>query len=400
MKRKPISRIIYSLMITSIFLSLANVAFAQTGNIDPVKKWAWGTNIGWINFSPEHGGVTVYADHLEGFAWAENVGWIRLGSHSGGGTHTYDNTTKDNYGVNRDALGNLSGYAWGTNIGWINFNPSHGGVIIDPNSGSFDGSAWAENVGWIKLKNGSPAYNVATSFISPTEQEPNNEYGDPGIIVVETNTTCIGEVHKPGDLSDLWYIKEGASGPLTLKNISDANVWMSVSSFSNDYGGPGNMIKHIRMLKSGKSGQVNLNSSRYYVINVSVPFRGSTGGDYKFVISGDWTVSKHLVDDDHDLLNVAETPNEFSLFQNYPNPFNPTTKITFDLPQAGFVEITIFNTMGHKVRTLYQNLTPPGRHSVAWDATDDSGSRVASGIYLYKIKVDNFESFRKMLLMK
>ncbi|NIO71943.1 MAG: hypothetical protein GTN71_23700 [Anaerolineae bacterium] len=136
-------------------------AQAATGNIDPVNKWAWGTNVGWINFRPEHGGVTVYSDHLEGYAWGENIGWIRLGTHTGGGTHHYDNTTSTNYGVNRDGSGHLSGYAWNTNVGWINFSPTHGGVTIDPATGSFDGYAWGENVGWIHFKGtGAVAYNV------------------------------------------------------------------------------------------------------------------------------------------------------------------------------------------------------------------------------------------------
>jgi hypothetical protein len=128
-------------------------ALAATGNIDPVNKWAWGTNVGWINFRPDHGGVTVYPDHLEGYAWGENIGWIRLGSYTGGGAHTYGNTSNTDYGVNRDASGHLSGYAWNTNVGWINFSPTHGGVTIDPATGSFDGYAWGENVGWIRFGN-------------------------------------------------------------------------------------------------------------------------------------------------------------------------------------------------------------------------------------------------------
>jgi hypothetical protein len=159
MMRKAITHIRYPVLIAVIVLCLFGVAQAATGNIDAVDKWAWGTNVGWINFNPEHGGVTVYADHLEGYAWGENIGWIRMGSHEGGGTHTYANTTQDNYGVNRDADGNLSGYAWGSNVGWINFNPTHSQVTIDP-AGSFDGYAWGENVGWIHFKNAAPAYNV------------------------------------------------------------------------------------------------------------------------------------------------------------------------------------------------------------------------------------------------
>jgi hypothetical protein len=161
MMKKVIMRIRHPALLVGIVLSLLGVAqAARGGNIDPTDKYAWSSNAGWINFNPNHGGVAVYADHLEGYAWAENLGWIRLGSHSGGGAFHYDNTTSTNYGVNRDASGRLSGYAWGTNVGWIKFDPEHGGVTIDPASGSFDGYAWSENVGWIHFKNANPAYNV------------------------------------------------------------------------------------------------------------------------------------------------------------------------------------------------------------------------------------------------
>lgn len=49
-------------------------------------------------------------------------------------------------------------------MGWINFNPTHGGVTIDPATGSFDGYAWGENIGWIHFKGTAPAYNVVTTF--------------------------------------------------------------------------------------------------------------------------------------------------------------------------------------------------------------------------------------------
>jgi hypothetical protein len=128
----------------------SSVGFA--GEIDPDHKFAWAENVGWLNFKPSHGTVTVYPGHLEGHVWAENVGWISLGSHSGGGTHNYPNTSATNYGVNRSG-NQLSGYAWGENIGWINFGASdhHGGVSIDMVSGDFSGYGWGENIGWIKL---------------------------------------------------------------------------------------------------------------------------------------------------------------------------------------------------------------------------------------------------------
>jgi hypothetical protein len=148
-----------------LFLPVYTVALAA-GNIDAVNKWAWGSNIGWVNFNPGHGGVTVYDDHLEGYAWAENIGWIRLGTYEGGDAHTYANDAANTYGVNNDGAGNLEGYAWSASAGWINFNPSHGdGVTIDPDTGAFDGYAWAENVGWIHFSNsGANAYSVLADW--------------------------------------------------------------------------------------------------------------------------------------------------------------------------------------------------------------------------------------------
>jgi len=149
---------------SAVIALLAAVLFcgtAHAGNIDATNKYAWGTNIGWLNFSPSHGGgVSVYDDHLEGYVWNENIGWISLGTFTAGTAHTYANSASAaDYGVNNNGSGLLSGYGWSTNAGWVNFKPTHGGVTIGA-GGSFDGYAWAENIGWIHFKNAAPAYNV------------------------------------------------------------------------------------------------------------------------------------------------------------------------------------------------------------------------------------------------
>ena len=157
---------LYPILLLVLLLSLLVFIVANAANIDFTDKWAYGSNVGWISFSPAHGGgVTVYDDHLEGYAWGENVGWIRLGTHAGGGAHTYANDAAGTYGVNNDGQGNLSGYAWATNAGWINFDPAHGGVTINPTTGEFDGYAWGENIGWLHFQNSSPAYKVATDWL-------------------------------------------------------------------------------------------------------------------------------------------------------------------------------------------------------------------------------------------
>ena len=93
-------------------------------------------------------------------------------------------------------------------------------------------------------------------------------------------------------------------------------------------------------------------------------------------------------------------PKEFQLNQNYPNPFNPTTIITFALPKDAFVNITVYDLLGREVKTLVSNDMPVGNHSVEWRGDDNSGARVSSGAYLYKIAAGDFVLIKKMILMK
>jgi PKD repeat protein len=88
-------------------------------------------------------------------------------------------------------------------------------------------------------------------------------------------------------------------------------------------------------------------------------------------------------------------PDEFVLKQNRPNPFNPTTRITFGLPDACHVNLSVYNIVGQRVATLVEGYLPAGYHTAKWD-----GSSAASGIYLYHLKADNFTSSKKMILMK
>jgi hypothetical protein len=98
--------------------------------------------------------------------------------------------------------------------------------------------------------------------------------------------------------------------------------------------------------------------------------------------------------------HAAGKPTSFALYQNCPNPFNPETQIKYDLPVSGHVNLAIYNVLGQKVRVLVDEVQDAGRKSVRWDGHDENGRDVASGIYFYKIKVENFEKIRKMVLIK
>jgi len=98
-------------------------------------------------------------------------------------------------------------------------------------------------------------------------------------------------------------------------------------------------------------------------------------------------------------------PSSFTLYQNYPNPFNPITRIDFEIKHEGGgrienAELHIYNVLGQHIKTLMSGSIAAGRHSIDWDATDEDGRPVSTGIYLYRLQVGDKSQTRKMLLLK
>jgi hypothetical protein len=93
-------------------------------------------------------------------------------------------------------------------------------------------------------------------------------------------------------------------------------------------------------------------------------------------------------------------PFEFEVYQNYPNPFNPTTFISYQLSTVSDVELTIYNQLGQKVRTLVNARKPAGTYQIQWDGRDNAGNQVTSGVYLYRLKAGSFVQVRKMVLLR
>jgi len=93
-------------------------------------------------------------------------------------------------------------------------------------------------------------------------------------------------------------------------------------------------------------------------------------------------------------------PEVFALHNNYPNPFNPVTNITYDIPEVAQVTLDIYNVSGQKVRTLAQGQHEPGRYRIQWNATNDYGNPLSSGMYIYRIHAGDFVSVKKLILMK
>lgn len=87
------------------------------------------------------------------------------------------------------------------------------------------------------------------------------------------------------------------------------------------------------------------------------------------------------------------------LFRNRPNPFSPETRIDFQLPQAGQVELEVFSVNGRLVRALVREERIAGIHSVLWDGRDDSGQKVPGGVYFYNLTAPGTKQSRQMILL-
>jgi len=119
------------------------------------------------------------------------------------------------------------------------------------------------------------------------------------------------------------------------------------------------------------------------------------------------SVPKAVPDDDEQPVTSNEQPViNYQLEQNYPNPFNPSTRIKFALPEAGRVQLRIYNDVGQLVRTLVHQELAQGWHELYWEGRNDRGQTVATGIYFYRITMQDqsgatiFSETRRMSFVK
>ncbi|NHZ84783.1 MAG: T9SS type A sorting domain-containing protein [Planctomycetia bacterium] len=101
-----------------------------------------------------------------------------------------------------------------------------------------------------------------------------------------------------------------------------------------------------------------------------------------------------------DTKSETAVPDAFTLAQNYPNPFNPTTTIDFTLANESIVKLSIYDLAGKLIKEIVNVRMNAGNKSLIWDGTDNNGSKVGAGVYLYKLQTDNFTESKKMILLK
>jgi subtilisin-like proprotein convertase family protein len=136
--------------------------------------------------------------------------------------------------------------------------------------------------------------------------------------------------------------------------------------------------------------------------------RGSANIGVKGTRIGDLNVAQIVsntrVDAQPDVV-IAINENDFDISQNYPNPFNPTTTINYNITTDAQIAIRVFDMLGREVATLVNTIQSNGVHTIVWDATDNTGALVSSGLYMYRMEATPLDGsgasvMSKMMILK
>jgi|GEM_PF-5012154 len=208
----------------------------------------------------------------------------------------------------------------------------------------------------------------------------------------------------------------GEQSPILIADLSDVNG-INLSTWQNH--DPmvfidGNMqdTLHVGDFFSYASGSSQSGTLRY-----PLPYLSS--GGHTLTLNVHDTYNNPASETVSFVVNIktppAQMPDRITLLQNYPNPFNPETTIPFVLSgnRRFRVRVEIYNILGQRVRSLLNTVLPGGEHSVRWDGRNDGGNPVASGVYIYRLRVSTagvkgngaarggvYQHSRKMVLLR
>jgi hypothetical protein len=194
-----------------------------------------------------------------------------------------------------------------------------------------------------------------------------------------------------GSNSNEWWPGCGYSSHYNVALVQADGLWdLEHGNDQGDTGDPFPGASNIRQING--SGALNTNSYAGATTNVALANISNSGSEMTVDISVGATQD---INDD-----LAIIPGQTGLSQNYPNPFNSNTDIRFELKQAANLIVDIFDITGAKVKQLYTGDLTAGIHSILWDGSADSGEKVGSGVYFYRLNINGESICKKMSLLK
>lgn len=206
----------------------------------------------------------------------------------------------------------------------------------------------------------------------------NGAFAIVGPAALKINVPNGGETIKPGEsIFILW----------TSNSIPMVNLHFSVDNGHNWFGITNNTINQ---------GNYLWQTPNFLSDSVLVRVTDANNSSLFDVSDGVFSISMIDAVDDR----AGEVPSHFELSQNYPNPFNIETQISFAVPQTSHVMLSVYNTSGDHIRTIQFGDLAAGRYTRMWDGRNEAGQVVATGLYIYRVQIGNWQASRKMALIK
>ncbi len=268
---------------------------------------------------------------------------------------------------------NLAGSFWtGTASEYVlvNFNQAPGGFV------SYD-------AGVVRYQ-GTADYTAESTATSGWLSNPNGVYGPYSL-----------PANRILNLVEV-YLPAGQTG-IHLMNVTGTVDWgVSLHRADQAYQGKSDVLGTACYAGGAGSDEVlvaDVPAAGWYCVAVwkTATSELAKAGTYKLLIKPMWASG---VDDQ------VPAPKVTALVDITPNPFNPQTKITYDLAGEGQVRLEVYDVQGRLVRTLVDGARGVGRHIETWNGADDSGGRVASGVYLARLTAGGVTGMMKMMLLK
>ncbi len=238
---------------------------------------------------------------------------------------------------------------------------------------------------------GRMGVSTSASTISASVLDFNND-GFPDIYLGSSSATISNVLYRHAGSVNRW-LKISVTGTVSNRNAIGAKITAITGG-----------LKQIREI-SGGTGCMSQNSYTQFfgfgtVATIdSLIIRFPSGGIYKLA---NVATNQHLVIDES-MVSADETatvPDKFYISQNFPNPFNPTTQINFQIPERGYITLSVLDILGREVDVILKKELSAGKHTVSWD-----GSKFCSGIYFYRIMIKSKNTLvtthiKKMILLK
>jgi hypothetical protein len=329
-------------------------------------------------------------------------------------------------------------------VGHWPFDEGSGSVAADVSGNGNDGAIWSEGVFWSDDTPSGTGHSLEFAGKLGAVQ-----IGDPDILKIVGDITLAAWV-KTGPATENWQniVVKGhgqAAGEIVLRVDGQTDKHEGTQIWCGSYDGADHMVQSYTLVDQEFNTWIHVvgvysaaYQTWYLYFNgdevaelvdivgaVSVD-RGWAIGARALAADGTYPSERYFegLIDDVRIYNVALTeddvkalyqesitptavknqsaiePTNFALGQNYPNPFNPQTQIDYQVPKAANVNISVYSIIGQVVTTLVDEVKNPGYYSVSWNARDQNGLRVSSGIYIARMVSNNYSATRKLILLK